>query len=323
MLFPYTVKAGDNLTALARRFGLPSWKAIYNDPANKDFRAQRPDPNLIQPGDLVMIPGAGPPPPSAGAAPAAPSPGGATVSVVPFRETAPLLIATQPHDPTKGDLRSVRATSIAHLPRTTQVKIVAARLVKTEDLELQMTAELGVGGGMIGLGMAGTFFANPSPLAVVDHPVGSPLSKEVQASPEFARAHAAVQRAISAAVAKGDAAGSIDYQDLAAPKKKVPPPSLGFGGFHRLHVLIGSFQGVNVFLNSFTADPARRTYSASLTYEFFDHFGVDDTDTIWDGHGHGSPGQVALWVLQRERHPGHMPYITRVIIEQPIADERY
>ncbi|MBX6424919.1 MAG: LysM peptidoglycan-binding domain-containing protein [Variibacter sp.] len=59
----YTVQRGDTLSAIARRFGVPSWQAIYNHPNNAGFRARRPDPNLIYPGDVVFVPdGAGPRP---------------------------------------------------------------------------------------------------------------------------------------------------------------------------------------------------------------------------------------------------------------------
>jgi hypothetical protein len=52
----YTVQRGDNLSVIAKRNGLRSWKEIYNDPENADFRRKRPNPNLIFPGDVVMIP---------------------------------------------------------------------------------------------------------------------------------------------------------------------------------------------------------------------------------------------------------------------------
>ncbi len=57
MPFPYTVKPGDNLSALARRFNARSWQEIYNLPENAEFRRRRPNPNMIFPGDIVMIPG--------------------------------------------------------------------------------------------------------------------------------------------------------------------------------------------------------------------------------------------------------------------------
>src|SRR4051794_701756 len=53
---PYSVQRGDSLTAIARRFGLKSWQDLYNSPDNTAFRAKRPNPNLIFPGDVIVIP---------------------------------------------------------------------------------------------------------------------------------------------------------------------------------------------------------------------------------------------------------------------------
>lgn len=62
---PYTVRPGDNLTSIARRFGLSSWQELYNSPDNAGFRAKRPNPNLIFPGDVIMVPdGTAPPAPT-------------------------------------------------------------------------------------------------------------------------------------------------------------------------------------------------------------------------------------------------------------------
>jgi hypothetical protein len=58
----YTVKPGDNLSLIASRHGLKSWQQIYNDPANASFRLKRPNPNLIFPGDVLVIPGGSPGP---------------------------------------------------------------------------------------------------------------------------------------------------------------------------------------------------------------------------------------------------------------------
>jgi hypothetical protein len=65
MSFPYTIVYGDTLTLIAKRHGLSSWKDIYYLPENAPFRAKRPNPDKIFPGDVVMIPGTDPnaPPP--------------------------------------------------------------------------------------------------------------------------------------------------------------------------------------------------------------------------------------------------------------------
>ena len=52
----YTVNPGDCLSSIAYANGLPDWRTIYNDPENADFRALRPDPNVIFPGDQLFVP---------------------------------------------------------------------------------------------------------------------------------------------------------------------------------------------------------------------------------------------------------------------------
>lgn len=96
-----------------------------------------------------------------------------------------------------------------------------------------------------------------------------PLSVMVAGSPEFKTAHASVQTFVTDAIRKSAATGIVDYHILAEATGNVPPPGLGFPGRQALHIVIGSFQGVNVFLNDFTADATTRTYSAELTYEFY------------------------------------------------------
>ena len=56
MAHSYIVKAGDNLSSIARQHGLKSWQELYNHPDNGGFRSKRPNPNLIFPGDLLIIP---------------------------------------------------------------------------------------------------------------------------------------------------------------------------------------------------------------------------------------------------------------------------
>ncbi len=55
----YTVKQGDSLSQIARLHGIPDWRQLYNDPQNAAFRAKRPNPNSIQPGDTINVPGSG------------------------------------------------------------------------------------------------------------------------------------------------------------------------------------------------------------------------------------------------------------------------
>jgi N-acetylmuramoyl-L-alanine amidase len=52
----YAVVAGDCLSSIAEDFGFADYRSIYDDPINADFRALRPNPNLIHPGDVIQIP---------------------------------------------------------------------------------------------------------------------------------------------------------------------------------------------------------------------------------------------------------------------------
>lgn len=52
----YTVRSGDTLSAIARQHGIADWRTLYNHPDNASFRQKRPNPNLIHPGDQLIIP---------------------------------------------------------------------------------------------------------------------------------------------------------------------------------------------------------------------------------------------------------------------------
>lgn len=55
----HVVKQGECLSSIAAKHGFASWKTIYDAPENSQFRHDRPDPNLIYPGDNVFIPDKG------------------------------------------------------------------------------------------------------------------------------------------------------------------------------------------------------------------------------------------------------------------------
>src|SRR4051812_7845845 len=54
----YTVRPGDSLSSIATRNGFSSWRDIYDHPDNALLRARRPTPNVIVPGDVIIIPDA-------------------------------------------------------------------------------------------------------------------------------------------------------------------------------------------------------------------------------------------------------------------------
>jgi N-acetylmuramoyl-L-alanine amidase len=50
------VQQGECLSSIARKHGYASWRTIYYHPDNADFRRNRPDPNVIYPNDLLILP---------------------------------------------------------------------------------------------------------------------------------------------------------------------------------------------------------------------------------------------------------------------------
>jgi len=52
----HVVKSGEWLSKIAEEYGFSDWKAIYNYSENADFRRLRPNPNVIEPGDRIVIP---------------------------------------------------------------------------------------------------------------------------------------------------------------------------------------------------------------------------------------------------------------------------
>jgi N-acetylmuramoyl-L-alanine amidase len=56
MSITHTVEEGECLSSLAYQYKLAGWSEIYDDPNNADLRAQRPNANVLYPGDQVYIP---------------------------------------------------------------------------------------------------------------------------------------------------------------------------------------------------------------------------------------------------------------------------
>ncbi len=54
----HTVKKGENLTKIAKKYGFAGgdWKKIYDHPKNAAFRKLRPNPDMIEPKDTLMVP---------------------------------------------------------------------------------------------------------------------------------------------------------------------------------------------------------------------------------------------------------------------------
>jgi LysM repeat protein len=81
MPITYTVRSGDTLGKIAGKHGFKDYREIYDHPANAIFKAKRPNPGLIYPGDVIVIPDKGARLPSAtSTASGGTSPTGATRS---------------------------------------------------------------------------------------------------------------------------------------------------------------------------------------------------------------------------------------------------
>lgn len=52
----HVVRQGECLLSICQSYGFPDWKKVYDDPGNEKLRQKRPDPNLLAPGDKVVIP---------------------------------------------------------------------------------------------------------------------------------------------------------------------------------------------------------------------------------------------------------------------------
>ncbi len=52
----HLVRPGECLSTIAHRYGFHDYKTIYDHPDNAELKQKRPNPNLIHPGDKVVIP---------------------------------------------------------------------------------------------------------------------------------------------------------------------------------------------------------------------------------------------------------------------------
>ncbi len=52
----HIVKQGEYLAKIAKNYGFNNWRTIYEHPDNVEFRKKRSNPNIIYPGDRLVIP---------------------------------------------------------------------------------------------------------------------------------------------------------------------------------------------------------------------------------------------------------------------------
>lgn len=54
-MIEHEIQPGDCVTSLAHQYGL-LWETIWDHPANAALRQKRPNPNVLQPGDILNVP---------------------------------------------------------------------------------------------------------------------------------------------------------------------------------------------------------------------------------------------------------------------------
>ena len=56
MATTHTVQQGETLQLIAKKYRIGDWKQLYYHADNAEFRKKRPNPNILNPGDVINIP---------------------------------------------------------------------------------------------------------------------------------------------------------------------------------------------------------------------------------------------------------------------------
>jgi hypothetical protein len=235
---------------------------------------------------------------------------------------------------TFNDLRGFPDVDLGHRMSTRAVGVNEALLRN----------EMSVGGSTA-LGMF-TFWTSHSAVPPPLQPFPA-LDADTAKTANFITAAEAFEKRVKENLRKQFSLGRVDYHDLVTgpgperdPKAAVPAeepgkatgrplpaiepilPDLSITRDTVVKICIGSFQGIRVSLSGFQGTASGvpgfpGTFSGTLHYELRDHFGVDDEDCEVRTAGiHGTPGQVAMWVLQHYAPTGHKPFIDQVRVQR-------
>jgi hypothetical protein len=248
------------------------------------------------------------------------------------------LIASKLDNPRKQDLdcsaRPIHASAVA------QARVAVAMHEPTVALEADLLREMMVGGG-VAIALFNAWRGNTS--RAVERSFAG-LNSAMATTPGFVRTATGFEARLRENLRAQQRTGVVDYHDLVTgpgPERpefdesttpeagratgrmlpRLMPPYVDLSLMHDrvAKICIGSIQGIRIWIKDFRACESPATYTATLRYELRDHFGVDDEDCEIAAAGlHGTPGQVAMWVLQHHRRPGHCPWITVVHVERTV-----
>ena len=170
------------------------------------------------------------------------------------------------------------------------------------------------------------FFSNTAPKREFLYREGSTVSNLVRDNADF-QSNAKtfetefIRRMRLVRTANGGTIPRDTLQDeLAKQGGRMTPPALPFFGIGSKLGILGSFQESRVRLTRLET-PTAKSFSATLRYEVFDHFGCDDSD-LEGLPTHGTPGQIAMWLLSRDpKHgPGHKPFVVAIHVSRIVSD---
>lgn len=239
-----------------------------------------------------------------------------TLIVIPFHEASPMLISFEDHTRLSQNLEDKPVPLIRLKPTALLNVMLNERLFDTvAKRENQFKLELSLGGA-IARNLALDFLANTLSGREIVYGASHLVATAVHSSPEFTRTHSQVTGFIAAALTTSALTGILDYHVLDLKTGNVPAPRLSFGTLTPLQIAFGSMQGVKIWLKDFEADGTTRDFKASLIYEWFDHFGADDNTITPDTRFHGTPGQVCLWIMQRQDPPARRPFVPKVVFSE-------
>lgn len=164
------------------------------------------------------------------------------------------------------------------------------------------------------------FFQNTAPKREIPYPLGSELSKVVTEHEVFNQMAREFEDAFFARVGLSDLNPKnklqpADMEKMVRTGGRSPAPGMPFFTVGDPLGILGSFQEIDVRLVTFIDQGDK--IDMTFQYDLFDHFGCDDSD-LEGLPTHGTPGQIAMWLLARDpKHgPGHKPFVVKITAER-------